>query len=106
MLTENRHGLVTQAKAGMISGVSEREMAVELIDREREYQHIKSKRMTVGGAKAFDVREFTETLRKKNVTKPVAQREDRTSSIDGRTTWHPGFEIIQRKRKRVEEVFG
>jgi transposase len=106
ILTENRHGLVMQAKAGMISGVSEREMAVELIDRERECQQVKSKRMTVGGDKAFDVQEFTEMLRKKNVTNHVAQREDRTSSIDGRTTRHPGYVISQRKRKRVEEVFG
>jgi Transposase DDE domain len=28
------------------------------------------------------------------------------SAIDGRTTRHPGYLIRQRKRKRVEEVFG
>ncbi|MDR7505951.1 MAG: transposase, partial [Armatimonadota bacterium] len=28
------------------------------------------------------------------------------SAIDGRTTRHPGYEISQRIRKRVEEIFG
>ena len=28
------------------------------------------------------------------------------SAIDGRTTRHPGYKVSQRKRKRIEEVFG
>ncbi|MGH9690442.1 MAG: transposase, partial [Candidatus Acidiferrales bacterium] len=28
------------------------------------------------------------------------------SAIDARTTRHPGYEVSQKKRKRVEEVFG
>ena len=28
------------------------------------------------------------------------------SAVDGRTTRHPGYEISQRVRKRVEEPFG
>ena len=28
------------------------------------------------------------------------------SAIDGRTTRHPGYEVSQRKRKLVEQVFG
>ena len=30
----------------------------------------------------------------------------RKSAIDGRTTRHAGYAISQRKRKRVEEIFG
>ena len=30
----------------------------------------------------------------------------RRSAIDERTTRHPGYQISQRKRKRVEEIFG
>jgi len=30
----------------------------------------------------------------------------RSSAIDGRTTRHAGYTISQRKRKRVEEIFG
>ena len=30
----------------------------------------------------------------------------RTTAVDGRTTRHPGYEVSQRCRKRIEEVFG
>jgi IS5 family transposase len=30
----------------------------------------------------------------------------RRSAVDGRTPRHPGYEISQRIRKRVEEIFG
>jgi IS5 family transposase len=38
----------------------------------------------------------------------VSQNEKRPggSAIDGRTTRHVGYEVSQRKRKRIEEVFG
>jgi hypothetical protein len=47
-----------------------------------------------------------EAARPKNVTVHVSQREDRRSAIDGKTTRHPGYLVSQRKRKRIEEVFG
>lgn len=41
------------------------------------------------------------------MTPHVAQNDtNRKSAIDQRTTRHAGYEISQRKRKRVEEVFG
>ncbi len=41
------------------------------------------------------------------MTPHVAQNEQgRRSAIDGRTTRHPGYRRSQRRRKRVEEVFG
>jgi Transposase DDE domain len=39
------------------------------------------------------------------VTPHVAQKA-RYSAIDGRTTRHATYEISQRLRKRVEEIFG
>jgi hypothetical protein len=42
-----------------------------------------------------------------NVTPHMAQNDtNRRSAIDGRTTQHKGYAVSQRKRKRVEEVFG
>jgi IS5 family transposase len=35
----------------------------------------------------------------------VAQKS-RYSAIDGRTTRHAGYQVSQRARKRVEEIFG
>jgi hypothetical protein len=41
------------------------------------------------------------------VTPHVAQNtSNRRSGIDGRTTRHAGYVESQRKRKRIEEVFG
>ena len=42
------------------------------------------------------------------VTPHVAQNDKRAggSAIDGRTTRHEGYQISQRVRKRVEEIFG
>ena len=41
------------------------------------------------------------------VTPHVAQNtKNRRNAIDARTTGHPGNAISQRKRKRVEEIFG
>jgi hypothetical protein len=41
------------------------------------------------------------------VTPHVAQNtKNRRSAIDGRTTRHAGYATSQRKRKRIEEVFG
>jgi hypothetical protein len=42
------------------------------------------------------------------VTPHLAQNDKRRggSAIDQRTTPHPGYEASQRKRKRVEEIFG
>ena len=41
------------------------------------------------------------------MTPHVAQNTThRASAIDGRTTRHPGYAVSQRRRKRVEEIFG
>ncbi len=43
-----------------------------------------------------------------NVTPHVAQNTARPggSAIDTRTTWHTGYNLSQKKRKRIEECFG
>ena len=48
------------------------------------------------------------TLRDRNVTPHVSQNLNRQggSAIDGRTIRHAGYQVSQRKRKRIEEVFG
>ena len=48
------------------------------------------------------------SLRGIKATPHVAQNEHahRSSAIDERTTRHAGYAVSQRKRKRVEEIFG
>ena len=61
----------------------------------------------MGADKAYDTREFVQSLRVLNAVPHVAQnRHGRKSAIDGRTTRHPGYAVSQRLRKRVEEIFG
>jgi hypothetical protein len=65
------------------------------------------KRLTLGGDKNYDTRGCVRALRRLRVTPHVAQNTtNRSSAIDGRTTRHPGYQISQRKRKRVEQSFG
>jgi transposase len=102
VLTENRNGLVVEAELTLATGTAEREAACAMLD-ELEDEH----RITVGADKAYDSRDFVADMRRLGVTPHVSQNtKGRRSAIDGRTTRHPGYAISQRKRKRIEEVFG
>jgi transposase len=65
------------------------------------------KRVTLGGDRGYDTKGFVEKLRDLQISPHVAQNTtNRRSAIDERTTRHEGYAVSQRKRKRVEEVFG
>lgn len=101
--TENRHGLVVRSTTTIANGTAEREASINMISDIKP----KSKKATLAGDKGYDVAEYTKELREHNVTPHVAQNDtNRKSSIDARTTRHKGYDISQRKRKQVEEVFG
>jgi transposase len=101
-LMENRNGLAVAGKATLASGYAEREAALELIEPKAG-----GSRITLGGDKGYDVADFVESLRAMEVTPHVAQNDtNRSSAIDARTTRHPGYDVSQRVRKRVEEIFG
>jgi len=86
----------------MATGTAEREAALEMLEAWRGRE-----RVTMGGDKGYDVQEFVADVRDLGVTPHVAQNNrNRRSAIDARTTRHAGYQISQRKRKRVEEVFG
>src|SRR6185312_17570989 len=66
-----------------------------------------AKAATLGTDRGYDTRGFVAETRELKITPHVAQNKTgRRSAIDGRTTRHEGYEVSQRKRKRVEEVFG
>jgi IS5 family transposase len=61
----------------------------------------------MGADKAYDTKDCVAGLREREVTPQVAQNtSNRSSAIDGRTTRHAGYAVSQKKRKRVEEIFG
>ena len=103
VLTENRNGLVVNTRLTMASGTAERDAAIAMADQIPGG----SKRVSVGADRAYDTRDFVEQMRQRCVTPHVAQNDTgRRSAIDAHTTVHSGYAISQRKRKRVEEVFG
>ena len=71
------------------------------------------RRITLGADKAYDVTQFVHDLRDRSVTPHIAidghlskTGKRRKTAVDGRTTRHAGYDISQRCRKRIEEVFG
>jgi hypothetical protein len=108
-LMENRSGLVVQAHLSQASGTAEREAAIHMITR----QSPGSGRITLGADKGYDASGFVAELRRMAVTPHIARNDAvtktgkrRRSSVDGRTTRHPGYAASQRVRKRIEEAFG
>lgn len=103
-LMENRNGLLVDLRIAEADGIAERQVALEMIEQRLP----RTTRITVGGDKGFDTRDFVEVCRWLGATPHVSQNitERRDSNIDARTTRHPGYEISQRIRKRVEEIFG
>src|ERR1700690_1655618 len=103
VLIENRNGLVVDTALVMASGTAERDAAVEMAERIDGEQKV-----TVGADKGYDTRGFVRAMRERSVTPHVSQNTNRSggSAIDGRTTRHAGYPVSQRKRKRIEEVFG
>src|SRR6266576_3443091 len=102
VLMENRNGLVTDVEVLQANGTAERDAALVMIENIQGDQPI-----TIGADKAYDTKDFVKEARNMNATAQVAQNnKGRKSAIDGRTTRHPGYAISQKKRKRVEEIFG
>lgn len=107
-LMENRHGLAVDGLVTQATGTAEREAALAMLDRRP-----RRRRITLGADKAYDVRQFVEDLRARQVTPHVAvdghvrqSGRPRATAVDKRTVRHSGYGISQRCRKRIEEVFG
>ena len=102
LLTENRNGLVVSTRTTQAYGAAERDAALLMVE-----DIPGNGRVTLGADKGYDVHDFVGELRHMNVTPHVAQNDtNRRSAIDQRTTHHDGYRVSQRKRKRIEEVFG
>lgn len=99
VLMENRNGLVVDAILTQATGTAEREAALSML-AQLPGQH----RITLGADKNYDTADFVKSCRDRVVTPHVACRE--TTILDKRTTRHQGYQISQRLRKRVEEIFG
>ena len=107
-LMENRHGLAVDGTLTLATGTAEREATLTLLER-----RLTGRRITLGADKAYDVASFIDALRERAVTPHIAVNGSvtktghrRRSAIDGHTIRYPGYAVSQRKRKRIEEIFG
>jgi hypothetical protein len=102
LLTENRNGLIVDVELSRACGNTEREEGLVLLEREAK-RHPKRRR-TVGADKGYDKSEFVKASRRTGFTPHFARWKHTT--IDERTTRHPGYKISQKRRKIIEQCFG
>lgn len=103
-LMENRNGLLLDIEVRKADGFAERAGALDLLARQRRK---KVKPKTLGADKAYHAREFVGALRKRGIAPHIACVDNRrTPGLDGRTTRHASYVVSQRKRRRIEEIFG
>jgi transposase len=102
-LMENRNGLVVDTRVTHATGTAEREAALSMMESVPG-----RRRVTLGADKGYDAAEFVQSLREINVTPHIAANDTRSggSALDARTVRHRGYEISQRRRKLVEQIFG
>ena len=102
-VSENRHGLVVDARVTEANGTAERSAAIEMLE-----DLSGPVRCTVGADKAYDTRDFVAGVRELHMTPHVAQNVERRggSAINDRTTRHAGYALSLKARKLIEEVFG
>jgi len=102
LLTENRNGLVVSTLTTRAYGSAERDAALLMTEALPG-----ANRVTLGADKGYDAHDFITELRHMEITPHIAQNNaNRRSAVDERTTRHAGYQASQKKRKRVEEVFG
>lgn len=105
VVIENRHALIVSACATQSGNAAEREAALDMLKGIR-----RADRITLGADRNYQEPVFLQALRARGITPHVAEYDSgdnvRKNSLREEERSDPGFAISQRKRKRVEEVFG
>ena len=103
VLMENRNGLCVDILVTE-STQAEHRAARSMLTRAR-CRRIHPK--TLAADKGYHVKEFVAHLREYRIRPHIARIDGRkTPGLDRRTTRTEGYRVSQRKRKRVEEIFG
>jgi len=100
LLTENRNGLVARARLTHAYGSAETHAALQML-ASLPGEHA----VTCGADKGFDNRQFESECRNVRAKAHVARKKI-GSAIPAPRAQQVGYQISQRKRKRIEEVFG
>lgn len=100
---ENRHGLCVDLK--VTSALTTESAAAQ--DRLQRQCRKRVRPTSLGADKGYHNKGFVAYLWQRRIAPHIAMIEGRkTPSLDGRTTHHAAYAVSQRKRKRVEEIFG
>ena len=106
-LTDNRHGLIVNARVTQADGYAEREAAKAMINDARQAHEDPDVSITLGADKGYDAKEFIEALQAMNVLPHVAQNTSgRRSAVPDEIAASVGYQISQTKRKLIEQGFG
>ena len=106
-LTDNRHGLIVNARVTQADGYAEREAAKAMINDARQAHEDHDASITLGADKGYDAKEFIEALQAMNVLPHVAQNTSgRRSAMPDEIAASVGYQISQTKRKLIEQGFG
>jgi transposase len=99
-LMENRHGLYVDLQVSSAVGVTEGEVALEMLRKQKRAR-------TVGADKGYHHGPFVQGCRKQRIVPHVATAKGRKiQGLDGRTTRTATYTLSQKIRKRIEEGFG
>jgi transposase len=114
-LSDNRHGLIANARLSIADGHAEREAAKIMIADVCQASRVSSamlpnapiKQITLGADKGYDAQEFVEALQAMNVTAHIAQNKSgRRSNVADEVAQTIGYKQSQQKRKLIEQGFG
>jgi len=102
-LMDNRAGLCADLHISD-ARLAEPKGAELLLDRQRRKR---TGLRSLGADKGYHSRAFVDYLRGHGIRPHIARiHKRRTPGLDARTTRHDSYRISQRKRKRIEEIFG
>ncbi|MGH9072476.1 MAG: IS5 family transposase, partial [Acidimicrobiales bacterium] len=103
VLMENRSGLAVDLELTQARGTSEPAAAVAMVQRRIG----RRRHCTLGADKGYDTRTFVDQLRAMKVAPHIAMRQSWwANGYLARLQGTPDYLVSQRKRKRVEEIFG
>ncbi|ATB57329.1 transposase [Xanthomonas citri] len=104
-LTDNRHGLIANARVTHADGHAEREAAKAMIGD--ACQANPEGALTLGADKGYDAAEFVKALQEMKVVPHIAQNtSNRRSAVPNAIAASDGYAISQNKRKLIEQGFG
>jgi transposase len=101
VLMENRNGLCVDISVAEANGTAECIEALKLARREKKRG---SRMKTLGADKGYDNQNFVPALKNEQITPHIAAKKH--TAMDGRTLNSKSYQISQRCRKKVEEIFG